>query len=189
MKIRRRILLTLAVFYIVICAIWGVLTSIVRHGLAPTWNTYSMNEARFCRVMVSPVTMNPSQFYWEGETIVIKEAWVEHESVPIYSIVLIPGLIEFPLRAKTGRCYNLCLNLEEGYELFGGSNRGAFFVVEGQGASFGEHGNQFWTLIDRPDIESLKIRVTDNWQLHDSIIIEASVADNNVGEETRSDPD
>jgi hypothetical protein len=117
---------------------------------------------------VEPVTFTPSVINWNGERIIVREAWLEHrtELVRIYEIV--PFLWAYS-HYRNADGYNLCFNLDQRRDVLG--SPGPSFYVEGKGRSFGEQYSRgsvvLWEELDDIGQFPMRIELTDrkNWRI------------------------
>src|SRR5262245_2226765 len=109
-------------------------------GLAnkPTANrpAYTVAGSKARGAFIESVTFEPSSFKWDGKQIVIKEAWLEHQTELVHIHVIVPFAWEHYEYRQVGG-YNLCFNLEESSYPLGD----LFFVLQGKGSSFGMLGS------------------------------------------------
>jgi hypothetical protein len=114
------------------------------------------------------LTASPSEIDWHGEHITINEAWAEHQSRRLYTVVLIPGFLHIPInRQLPGYCIGI--NLKQGYECFHGPHA-PFFVRENSGAGFGEvwPAGYFFDTMPAYDNAPIKVRLIEAWHSGDT---------------------
>jgi hypothetical protein len=118
-------------------------------------------ESKSRGAFVEAVTIEPSSFKWNRKQLVIREAWLEHQTELVHIYVIVPFLWEhYQYRQVEG--YNLCFNLEEALN----PPEDLFFVEEGKGTGFAMSGSVLlWERLDNPDMVPTKIWATDSWKL------------------------
>jgi hypothetical protein len=72
---------------------------------------------------------------WHGKKVVIQDAWVEHKANRIFTIVIVPGLLHFPLNSHTPGYY-IGVTIKEGWDVLWGYPDGALLYRKGEGHSF-----------------------------------------------------
>lgn len=140
-------------------------------GLAskPTANrpAYTVAASKARGAFIESVTFEPSSFQWDGKQVVIKEAWLEHQTELVRIHVIVPFVWDHYEYRQVGG-YNLCFNLDEASYPLGD----LFFIEQGAGSSFGMLGSVvLWQRVDDLDRLPAKIVATTNWRFENSLEI------------------
>jgi hypothetical protein len=109
--------------------------------------SFSLADAKRRGAFVTEVEMVPSVLKWKGETISIKDAWVE--------------------KSKSGGCY-ICFHLKEGRDAFGATGGGAMLVLGDEDAGVTMHFGRGWTqvvqYIESPDFSRARFSLMGGWK-------------------------
>ena len=148
-----------------------VVFSIFATGLAnkPSANhpSYTIADSKARGAFIERVAVTPSVIDWHGQRIVLKETWLEHQTELVQIYVIVPFLWKHHQYRKT-QGYNLCVNLDEGWDALW-SPTAPFFVVEGQGSGFAQRGTVvLWERLDDLEQFPAKVLLTDNWKFENS---------------------
>ncbi|MFH2031232.1 MAG: hypothetical protein ABIJ40_11545 [Bacteroidota bacterium] len=122
----------------------------------------SIKESKKRGCFVEELTIVPKTIEVKGGKIQIKEVWIEKRHDLSFIISLLPTVLEYPIfnnKKKLQMSFNFIQN--EIPDVFDDW----FFIVEGKGSSFTNHGNVFLTAeIDRSewkDWKNIKIFLTN----------------------------
>jgi hypothetical protein len=140
-------------------------------GLAtkPTANrpAYSVAASKARGAYIESVTFEPSSFKCNGRQIVIKEAWLEHQTELVHIYVIVPFVWDHYEYRQVGG-YNFCFNLEEASYPLGD----LFFAEQGKGSGFGMLGSVvLWESLDDLETVPAKILATTNWKFENSQVL------------------
>lgn len=137
---------------------------------------YSIQESKSRGCFVRAVSFSPRVMTWNGKQIAIKESWLEKCTERNRSVN------PFAPKYNITSGYNLCFTLSEGWDvLWGTADKSPFFILEGNGRSFGERVRVvLWETIDNIDVPEFHILCTDRWKGEKAIKIKAIPA----GEQT-----
>ena len=120
--------LTIFASIVLFNGILGLLITIWLNDSPDQQSSATVAEAKWNGTFVTSLNASPSAFCWHGEEITIEEAWIEHQSQRLYTIVLVPGLLHIPVNKHIAG-YHIGMNLKRGREVFRASDT-PFFVVD-----------------------------------------------------------
>ena len=147
--------------YGLLCIILGfIVTAAENAHTGQRWSSHTAGEAKWNGTFVAALNADPSETDWHGRTITINEAWVEHQSQRVYTVVLVPGVVDIPInRQLPGYCIGM--NLKQGQDCFIGSGHNAFFVRDDKREGFGEAwpSGLFWESLPDYDLTPINIKL------------------------------
>ncbi len=146
--------------------LFGLLVTLAVNNEIDKSSSYTIREAERKGTLVARLAASPTTVDWHGHRITVNEAWVEHKARRLYTVVIIPFVLDYPI-CENLPGYYLAMNLKEGGQAFKESR--ALFVRPGRGASFAERWERggpvlFWDEIDDPDNAPFVVQLTDNWR-------------------------
>lgn len=159
---------------LVFLVVADVALSFLQTGLAnkPSANhpSYTIAESKARGAFIEAVSLTPAAIDWKGRRISVKEAWLEQQTELVRVYVFVPFVWERRVYRRAAG-YNLCLNLDEGWDVLWGS-RPPFFVAEGKQSGFSTRGTAvLWEQLSGLGQLPTRILVTDNWKLENSQIV------------------
>jgi hypothetical protein len=121
---------------------------------------HSAAEAKRRGTWVCDVTVEPRHIPWQGQSVGVREAWVEEAASLEHSLVW------FPYYRRDGRRF-LCFTLAEGDEVFL-TPREPFFVMEDKHDSFamssGRKVGVFWEEFGPDEPAEYRVSLIGSWQ-------------------------
>ena len=109
--------LVLSVYVLFNCLLGFIVTLGENGRTGQRWSSRTAGEAKLNGTFVTTLDADPPDIDWHGQQITINEAWVEHQSQRVYTVVLVPGLLDIPInRQLPGYCIGM--NLKQGRDCF-----------------------------------------------------------------------
>jgi hypothetical protein len=175
MKNKQRILIIAVVMmlYLVVCAVWANFSKEVGWKGGQQLSAGSMHESKRRGCFVEPLTFHPSKIEIESINVQIEEVWIEQQHNISSIIVIIPGILEYPI-FKNRAGYNINFRFTNG--VIPDRFMEWMFIVEGEGRGFAVHSireedeskGHFSNTIDSNKWKSITVLLTTNWKFTDA---------------------
>lgn len=157
MKILRNIL----IFFLLSNLFTGFAKTIFYYNLKGMLNrpSDSILESKKKGAFIQKLQIEPHKFTIGNKSFKVEEIWLERTNVILFSISVIPFIIDFPLYMNTDN-YNICLYFHGRKEIFP-----YFFVIKGNGSSFSTGGTNLYNEVLRSnDWKNLDVLLTDSFK-------------------------
>ena len=172
-KHRNIIISAIVVIYFILCGLWSYVIKEVYWKGGQYLSSSNIEESKQRGCFVETLTIDPSQVMINDTEYHFKEVWIENKHDLFFVVVLIPGVIEYPI-FKNRDGFNINFNFEN--SIIPPFFKDWSFVVEGMGRSFGitilNIGNEsigyFSERIDNNDWNSINVLLTTNWEFKDA---------------------
>jgi len=118
-----------------------------------------ISESKTKGSFIKELIIKPSQFKIGKKIFRTEEIWLERTNVVLFSISIVPFIIDFPLYMNTD-CYNICLYFHDRKKI-----SPYFFIIEGNGSGFSTGGNGSYNeTLCSYDWESLNVNLISSFR-------------------------